>query len=383
MLGAAAVVMYMMFGGGDGETTTDAVYTTTAPDTVAVTTAETEVIAEVTEDATPDVVALADGSKEYYTYGADGSVTAKRVEDAYGNVVARYEYADGVCVSEKNYASNGQLVYEVKIENGTKTVTEYYRTAEGAMAGGTKTVYSEDGNLIEIDTLNEYGNPVEIEFYENNELKFTRTYNIENGARVGYTDTYTDGKTVNYDMNGNEVKKPAETTATTKKPTATKPATTTAATTAATEPKPAATTYTESTGWSAAGSKIDKIYSTSTGALLKEITYQKINGQAYEKQVIDYTTSPRQKTVYERSTNGSITRTLYYQFNQNPGNYTKLIVKDANGSITKYEGYKRDDNGKIMITYIYDTAGTLQYYIKHESHGNYKYGADDSYLGKA
>ena len=58
-----------------------------------------------------------------------------------------------------------------------------------------------------------------------------------------------------------------------------------------------------------------------------------------------------------------------------------MIIKDASGNVTKYESYDRDQNGKITVTYYYDTSGSLSYYVKHEAFGTYKYSADGKYLG--
>lgn len=376
VIAAVAIVLAIVLGGGnDTEATTAAVVTTdnvaTQPSggnnpPVVVTTAATS--------SNTQVVTNPDGTKEVTYYAASGEILSKEFFDAAGNLAKTQTYLNGAMVSERRY-ENGKTVYALYDDGNTKTITTYNRDANGNTIDGSTKIYDQFGNILEEQILNPYENPVIIKYYSNGKLERTRTYIISAaGTRDGYVDEYVDGRRFKFDMQGNPIAETTTAATTTKK----------AETTTTSKPKPQPSgEYTDTTGW-VNDRKVDTTYSAS-GAKIREVTYKKIGSREVEMVRYEYATTPKTKTEYNRHpSTGDVTRTIYWEFKQNPNNYTLYMIKDESGKITKYETYERDDNGKILKTFVHDTAsGEVLYYIKHEAHGNYKYSPDGKYLGNA
>ena len=374
VLTIVAVVLFLTLGGdGGGEATTVA-----ATDTSVVTSSVGGNAPAVTTAATSSsiqTVTNPDGTKEVTYYALNGEILSKDFYDALGNHVKEQTFLNGTMVSERR-KENGKVVYSLSDDGIKKTITTYNRDASGNVIDGLTVIYDNNSTILEEQILNPYENPVIIKYYTNGILECTRTFIISAaGTRDGYVDEYADGRRFKFDMQGNPI--PEVTTAAT---TAKKTETTTAATTA--KPKPSGE-YTETTGW-VNDRKTDTTYSAS-GAKIREVTYKKLGTREVEMVRYEYATNPKTKTEYNRHpSTGDVTRTIYWEFKQNPNNYTLYMIKDEAGNITKYETYERDDNGKKLKTFIHDTtSGEVLYYIKHEAHGDYKYTPDGGFLGNA
>lgn len=382
-----AVVLFLTLGGGDDSeattaSVTDAVTTDTAAVTASTVGGNTPAVTTAPASSNIQTVTNPDGTKEVTYYALNGEILSKDFYDAVGNRVKEQTFLNGAMTGERRF-ENGKTVYLLQDDGNTKTITKYNRDANGKTVDGSITVYNNNNTILEEQILNPYENPVIIKYYDNGKLERTRTYIISAaGTRDGYVDEYVDGRRFKFDMQGNPIPEVTTTSATTAKTTATTTAKTTVTTNERTDSDTSGE-HTESTGW-VNGRKVDTTYSAS-GAKIREVTYKMIGNREVEILRLEYGRSPKTKTEYNRHpSTGDVTRTIYWEFKQNPNNYTLYMIKDEAGNITKYETYERDDNGKILKTFIHDTvSGEILYYIKHEAHGNYKYSPDGKYLGNA
>ena len=276
-----------------------------------------------------------DGTIDYYEtseYDSNGNNIRINEYDADGNLRNYYESdydSDGHEVEYRQYSPSGELEWRCEYErNESGYVTKQIEyDAEGNKTGETILAGTSNWRRIKYTRFNSDGSVNSITEYDTNgkQSKYTQ-YNSD--GSINYYQTY------EYDLNGNNVR---------------------------------INEYN-------ADSNLRCYYDYDYDSNGNQIGYTICNsdGSFRDRYEIEYNSSGSQikKTQYDE--NGNKTWELEYSGVPNNNYITKRTRYNSDGSISSWNEYERDSDGKCILQTTYNSDGTITYYqtYEYDTNGN-------------